>query len=62
MLIWAVIALTLAILCGAFGYTGIVQGVAGAARILFGLFLLVATLLFVLLLADVDLTRHAAPV
>jgi uncharacterized membrane protein YtjA (UPF0391 family) len=61
MLIWAVLALVLAIVSGALGYTGVIQAAAGAARVLFGIFLLVATLLFVLLLSGVDVTRHAAP-
>ena len=61
MLMWAVLALVLAIISGALGYTGVVQGAAGAARVLFALFLLAATLLFVLLLSGVDPARHAPP-
>jgi uncharacterized membrane protein YtjA (UPF0391 family) len=59
MLMWAVLALAIAILSGALGYTGVVQSIAGLARVLFAIFLLIATLLFVLLMAGVDITRPA---
>jgi uncharacterized membrane protein YtjA (UPF0391 family) len=60
MLTFAVVALALALVAGALGYSGVLQSAANAARIVFGLFLLVATVLFVLLLSGVDMNRPVA--
>jgi uncharacterized membrane protein YtjA (UPF0391 family) len=60
MLTWAVIALGIAIIAGAIGYTGLFQGIAATARVVFALLLLLATVLFVLLLSGVDVARPMA--
>lgn len=60
MLTVAVLALAVAIIAGALGYTGVIPAAAGAARIVFGLFLLLATVLFVLLLSGVDMSKPVA--
>jgi uncharacterized membrane protein YtjA (UPF0391 family) len=48
MLTWAIIALFVSIIAGALGFTGVAQGTAKIAKILFGLFLIVALVLFLL--------------
>jgi uncharacterized membrane protein YtjA (UPF0391 family) len=57
VLMWAIVSLVVAIVAGAFGFTGVVRGAVSFARVIFGLFLVIATLLFVLLLAGVDMSR-----
>lgn len=45
---WAVIALIVAVIAGAMGFTGIARGAATIAKWLFGLFLFIAVGLFLL--------------
>jgi uncharacterized membrane protein YtjA (UPF0391 family) len=54
MLWWAIIALIVAIIAGALGFTGIAQGAAMVSKVLFGLFLIIAVILFVMVLAGVN--------
>lgn len=49
LLWWAVIALIVAVIAGAMGFTGVARGAATIARWLFGIFLAIAVLLFLLL-------------
>jgi uncharacterized membrane protein YtjA (UPF0391 family) len=46
---WAVIALIVAIIAGALGFTGVARGAATVAKWLFGIFLFIAVGLFILL-------------
>jgi uncharacterized membrane protein YtjA (UPF0391 family) len=48
MLRWAVIFLTIAIVAALFGFTGIAAGAAAIAKFLFGLFLLLCLIFFIL--------------
>ena len=48
MLRWAVIFLIIAIVAPLFGFTGIAAGAAAIAKFLFGLFLLLCLIFFVL--------------
>lgn len=50
LLTWAIIALIIAVVAGALGFTGIARGAATVARILFGIFLAIALILFLMLL------------
>ena len=46
LLWWAVIALVISVIAGALGYSGVAQGAATIAKVLFGIFLVIAILLF----------------
>ena len=48
MLTWAIIALVIALTAGALGLTGIAKAAGTVAKVLFGVFLAVAVVLFVL--------------
>lgn len=48
MLTWAIIALVIALIAGALGFTGIARAAGTVAKVLFGVFLAVAVVLFVL--------------
>ena len=48
MLRWAVIFLLIAIVAALFGFTGIAAGAAAIAKFLFGLFLLLCLIFFIL--------------
>lgn len=45
---WAIVALVVALIAGLLGFGGIARGAATIARVLFGLFLLTALILFLL--------------
>jgi uncharacterized membrane protein YtjA (UPF0391 family) len=48
-LLWfAIIALVVSLVAGGFGFTGVAAGATTISRILFGTFLLIAVVLFVL--------------
>ncbi len=51
MLKWAIIALVISIVAGALGFTGIASAAATVSKVLFGIFLVLALLLFVAALA-----------
>lgn len=55
LLTWAIIALIIAVIAGALGFTGIARGAATIARILFGIFLVIAAILFVMVLLGIGL-------
>jgi uncharacterized membrane protein YtjA (UPF0391 family) len=46
---WAIIALIIAVVAGALGFTGVARGAATVSRVLFGLFLVIAVVLFIML-------------
>jgi uncharacterized membrane protein YtjA (UPF0391 family) len=48
MLKWALIFFVISIIAGALGFTNVAAGAAGIARILFGLFLIIALIFLVL--------------
>ena len=52
---WAVIALVISLIAGALGFTGVARGAGTIAKILFGVFLVIAIILFILLLTGVSL-------
>ncbi len=52
---WAIVAFIIALITGAFGFTGVSRGAAVAARWLFGLFILIALILLILALLGLSL-------
>jgi uncharacterized membrane protein YtjA (UPF0391 family) len=60
MLQWAIIALVISIIAGALGFTGVARGAAQIAKVLFGIFLVVALILFLLLIFGIDLATSAS--
>lgn len=52
---WAIVALVISLIAGALGFSGVARGAASVAKLLFGLFLIIAVILFILLIAGVDL-------
>lgn len=55
LLTWAIIALVVAVIAGALGFTGVSRGAATIAKILFGIFLVIALILFILILTGVSI-------
>jgi uncharacterized membrane protein YtjA (UPF0391 family) len=53
LLWWAVIALVISLIAGGLGFSGIAQGSATIAKILFGLFLIIAVLLFIFVILGI---------
>lgn len=52
---WAVIALVVSLIAGGLGFTGVARGAANIAKILFGIFLVIAVILFILVIVGIDL-------
>ena len=52
---WALVALVVAVIAGALGFGGVASGAATIAKILFGIFLVIAAALFIMTLAGVSL-------
>ena len=55
MLELALVALFISVIAGALGFTGVAAGAESVAKLLFGLFLIVAIVLFVLFFLGVSL-------
>ena len=53
LLIWAVIALVISAVAGALGFSGVARGAATVAKWLFGIFLVIALEIFVLVLLGI---------
>ncbi len=53
LLTWAIVALVIAVIAGALGFSGVAQGAATISRILFGVFLIVALILFVMVILGI---------
>lgn len=53
LITWAIIALVVAIIAGALGFTNVAAGAATIAKVLFGIFLIIALILFVMVLLGV---------
>jgi uncharacterized membrane protein YtjA (UPF0391 family) len=50
LLWWAIIALIIAIVAGALGFTGVSRGAATISKVLFAIFLVIAVVIFILAL------------
>ena len=53
LLWWAIIALVISIVAGALGFTGVSAGAATIAKVLFGIFLVIAVVLFLMVVLGV---------
>lgn len=62
LLSWAVIALVVSLIAGALGFTGVARGAASIAKVLFGLFLVIAVILFILVIVGIDLLASSGVV
>lgn len=54
LLSWATITLLISLVAGGLGFSGVAQGAAQISRVLFGIFMAIAILLFVLIALGVD--------
>jgi uncharacterized membrane protein YtjA (UPF0391 family) len=55
LLTWAIIALVIALIAGALGFTGVARGAATVSKTLFGIFIVIAIVLFLLVVLGVNL-------
>ena len=55
LLQWALVALVIAIIAGALGFTGVAKGASNVAKWLFGIFLVLAIILGLLFILGVSL-------
>lgn len=55
LLQWAIIALVISLIAGGLGFTGVARGAASVSKLLFGVFLVIALLLFLFVLLGVDI-------
>lgn len=53
ILTWAIIALVISLVAGALGFTGVARGAGTIAKVLFGIFLVIAVILFILVVLGV---------
>ena len=53
LLWWAIIALVVSLIAGGMGFTGVAAGAATISRVLFGIFLLIAIVLFILVVLGI---------
>ncbi len=53
LLWWAVVALVISLIAGGLGFSGVSQGAASIAKILFGIFLVIAILLFIFVILGI---------
>lgn len=52
---WAITALVISLIAGALGFTGVARGAASISKILFGLFLVIAVVLFIMVIVGIDI-------
>jgi uncharacterized membrane protein YtjA (UPF0391 family) len=55
LLSWAIIALVISLVAGALGFSGVARGAGTAAKWLFGAFLVIAGILFLLFILGVSI-------
>ncbi len=53
LLMWAILAIVVSVIAGGLGFSGIAAGASTIAKVLFGLFLLIAAVLFILVVLGV---------
>lgn len=53
LLWWAIIALVISLIAGALGFSGVARGAATVAKVLFGIFLVIAIIIFILVLLGI---------
>ena len=50
---WAIVALVVSLIAGGLGFSGLAQGAATIAKVLFGIFLIIAVLLFIFIVLGI---------
>jgi uncharacterized membrane protein YtjA (UPF0391 family) len=55
LLSWAIIALVISLVAGALGFSGVASGAGKIAKVLFGAFLVIAGILFLLFILGVSI-------
>lgn len=60
LLFWAIGALVISIIAGALGFSRLSAGAAVVAKVLFGIFLVIALILFVLIVLGIGIGAAAA--
>ena len=53
LLMWAIVAFVIAIVAGSLGFTGVAKGAATISKVLFGIFLVIAILLIILVVLGI---------
>lgn len=53
LLWWAVIALVVSLIAGGLGFGGVARGAASISKILFGIFLVIAVILFIMVILGI---------
>ena len=54
LLFWGVVALVISFIAGGLGYSGVAQGAATVAKVLFGIFLVIALIIFALIVLGIS--------
>ena len=52
---WAIVALVVSIIAGVLGFGGVARGAATISKILFGIFLLIAAILFIMAIIGIGI-------
>ncbi|MCL4302563.1 MAG: DUF1328 domain-containing protein [Anaerolineae bacterium] len=52
---WAIVAFIVSLIAGGLGFTGVAQGAATVAKWLFGIFLIIAIILFILVALGISI-------
>jgi len=60
LLWWAILAMVISLVAGGLGFSGLAAGAATAAKILFGLFLVIALILFALVMLGIGVAVQVA--
>jgi uncharacterized membrane protein YtjA (UPF0391 family) len=55
LLQWAIIAFVISLIAGALGFTGVARGAGSVAKILFGVFLVIAVVLIIFVLLGISI-------
>lgn len=53
LLTWAIVAFVISLIAGALGFTGVARGAATIAKVLFGIFLVIAIILVLLIVLGI---------
>lgn len=53
LLFWAIVALVISLIAGGMGFTGVAAGAAVVSRVLFGIFLVIALILFAMVILGI---------
>lgn len=61
LLWWAVIALVVSLIAGGLGFSGVAAGAATISKVLFGIFLVIAIIIFLMVLLGVGVAAAALP-